>query len=153
MNPKPDPPREELLGPFNRNKRDECAEAGEIWNALAAEHDLASVQKLTASRKTKLRARLKDCGGIDGWKAACLKVSKTPWLLGSNDRGWRVDFDFMVSESKFTKLMEGAYDRKGNGTGASPGYEPPPPETPEAREARLKAKYGDEWEHYAGFVA
>lgn len=83
-------------------------EAVKIWNEMAGKCGLAQVQKLTDQRKSKLKARLNSCNGLEGWGLAVEKVSKSGFLLG--DTGWRADFDFMLQEKSFTKLMEGAYD-------------------------------------------
>lgn len=89
---------------------DETLEAVASWNALAADTGLAQVQKLTDARRSKLRARLKDCGGLEGWNAALDKVRSTPGLLGQTGGTWKANFDFMLQESSFVKLMEGNYD-------------------------------------------
>ena len=53
-------------------------------------------------------------GGIDGWHIALQKLSESNFLTGQNDNGWKADFDFILQEKSFTKLMEGSYDnRKG----------------------------------------
>lgn len=84
-----------------------------IWNDLAAELQLAHVQKLTEARKAKLKARLHDTKGIAGWADVLIKMRDSRFLRGENERGWRADFDFVLQESSFTKLREGAYsDRK-----------------------------------------
>jgi hypothetical protein len=104
----------------------ECGKAVKAWNVMAARAGLASVQKLTTARRRSLVRRLADCGGLDGWCAALDKVENTPGLLGTaNGEGhgdWRADFDFLLKESKFTKLMEGGYD---NWTGNSNGDRSP----------------------------
>lgn len=82
------------------------------YNSLANKHGLAIVQKLTDARKSKLLARLKDCGGLDGWNVCLEKVRNSEFLTGSNKSGWKADFDFIVTESKFSKIMEGSYDNK-----------------------------------------
>jgi hypothetical protein len=87
----------------------EVSQAIEEWNTLAEELDLPRAQRLTASRKSKLRARLKDVGGIGGWRAAMEKVREAAFLRGENDRGWKANLDFLLQESSLTKLMEGAY--------------------------------------------
>ncbi|SBV93999.1 hypothetical protein KL86APRO_10455 [uncultured Alphaproteobacteria bacterium] len=92
-------------------KRDEIAEMVAIWNETAIDLALPRVQKLTGPRLRKAHARLKDCGGLDGWRSAMAKLRNCPWMLGDNDRSWRADFDFIVSETKFARLMEGSYDR------------------------------------------
>lgn len=96
-------------------------EAVSLYNLMAKENGLSAVQVFNGVRPTKLRARLKDCGGIEGWKAALEKVAGNPWLKGENKDGWRADFDFMLQKKSFTKLMEGAYER-GKGGGGGNGF-------------------------------
>lgn len=99
-------------GVTHTSEPDELQQAVDDWNATADEHGLSRVQKLTKSRKAKLKARLKDAGGIEGWRAALAKVSESPFLLGK-ESDWRANFDFMLREERFAKLMEGGYDRPG----------------------------------------
>lgn len=92
------------------------------YNAVAETIGIPKAQKLSKTRQSKLKERLKDCGGIDGWNSAMEKLSASSFLSGQNDNGWRADFDFILQEKSFTKLMEGSYDnRKGNGHGAGTG--------------------------------
>ncbi len=84
--------------------------AVELYNEAAKELGLASVQKMTKPRERRLVARLKDVGGLEGWKAALDKIRGSPFLQG-HETNWKADFDFLITESKFTKIMEGAYDR------------------------------------------
>ena len=104
----------ESLSPFGDR---EIEEAISLYNVMAKENGLAVAQRVNGVRSRKIMARLKDCGGIGGWKAALEKVAGNPWLKGENDRGWRADIDFMAQEKSFTKLMEGAYDRSKGGGG------------------------------------
>lgn len=80
------------------------------WNDLAERRGLSRVQTLTEARKQNLRRRLAECGGLSGWEIALARIDASPFLCGSNDRGWRADFDFCTRQSSFTKLMEGRYD-------------------------------------------
>lgn len=91
------------------------------WNGFAAKHDLAKVEHVTAERKSKLRQRLKECGGLEGWRKALERASASSFLLGMNDRGFFIDFDFMLQKSKFTKLMEGSYDDRTPPKGTASG--------------------------------
>lgn len=84
----------------------------ELYNQLAEKKGLPKAQKLTKARNGKINARLKDAGGIDGWKAALAKLEASPFCTGQNDRGWIADIDFLITESSFTKLMEGKYDER-----------------------------------------
>ncbi len=95
-----------------------CVDA---WNMLAGECDLPLVQAITPGRTTALKARLAECGGVEGFAYALTKVRASPFLLGANDRGWRADFDFLLQRKSFTKLMEGKYDdRKPTGASSKP---------------------------------
>ena len=96
--------------PKSENGHGNTAEAVSEWNALAGEMGLSQVQRLTKSRKSKLQARLRDCGGLQGFRSALVKIRGSPFCLGDNDRGWKVSFDSLIAEQFFTRLMEGRYD-------------------------------------------
>lgn len=91
--------------------REEVHECVGVFNAFAEQNGLSKVQSLSEKRFKALQARLRECGGIDGWRAAIEKVAASPFLLGENPSGWKLDFDFLVTASKFTRIMEGVYDR------------------------------------------
>ena len=91
---------------------DECRPALEAYNATAEQIGLPKAQKLTDTRRSRLKARLKDCGGLEGWEFALAKMRDSPFLRGENDRGWKADLDFLLTQSKFVKLMEGGYDQR-----------------------------------------
>ena len=107
--PTHDPPGE-LTDPTACKPLDEASQAVNAWNEMAAECDLAQVQKLTTDRRKKLNKRLKDCDGIEGWMYALEKIRSTPGLQGKAGKSWKANFDFLIQESKFVKLMEGGYD-------------------------------------------
>jgi hypothetical protein len=69
---------------------------------------LPKVEKLTDSRKALINARYEEYG-----KEAIGKViklaSKSGFLTGDNERGWKADFDFIFTASKFIKILEGTY--------------------------------------------
>jgi len=89
---------------------DDIAQAVDAWNQLAKDEGLAIVQKMSAIRKAKLKSRLKDCGGLEGWNIALDKIRGSPGLLGRVGEPWKADFDFLIQEQSFIKLMEGKYD-------------------------------------------
>lgn len=101
----------ELLSGAPPQDRPPIDEAVAAWNELADRKGLARVQKLTDVRKRSLRHRLHDAGGIEGWRAALLKVEASEFLVGTNPRGWRADFDWIITERAFTRLMEGQFER------------------------------------------
>lgn len=85
------------------------------YNDVAEQLAWPTCARLTANRRAKLRARLRDCGGIDGWYRALAKAKGSAFLRGETNRGagherWRPNIDFFLTESKFLKLIEGGYD-------------------------------------------
>lgn len=84
------------------------------WNDLADDLSLPKVQRMTETRRRKLAQRLRECGGLDGWTVALAKIRGSPLCRGDIGR-WRADFDFVLQESSFVKLMEGKYDDRSPG--------------------------------------
>lgn len=87
-------------------------EAFDLYNSFAEIAGWKKAAKLSDARKRKLKARLKDVGGIDGWKIALEKASKISGLSGGDGK-WKANLDFFLQESSFIKLMEGSYDSWG----------------------------------------
>lgn len=86
------------------------------WNDLAGKIGLPAVQRLTPARKSQLKNRLAECGGLEGWRTALDKLAASSFCRGDSRSGWRADFDFILQAKSFTKLMEGSYDdRTGEG--------------------------------------
>ena len=94
-------------------------QAFEAWNALASAEGLPKAQFLTPERRRKIKTRLGECGGLDGWRDALAKIRGSPWCLGENASGWRADLDFVLQRKSFTKLMEGSYDGRPGQTQAA----------------------------------
>lgn len=94
---------------------DPCELAMAAWNDMASSSGLTPVRSLSRPRRDSLRNRLRECGGIDGWRAALRQVTASDFLLGSGDRGWKASFDFIIKQSNFTKLREGVYGNRGRG--------------------------------------
>lgn len=83
-------------------------DAVSYYNKFAKSNGLSVCQKLTKARKSKLRARLSDCGGMDGWRIAVDKIAESDFLMGRKT-DWKASFDFLLQEKSFTKLMEDGY--------------------------------------------
>ena len=90
--------------------KENFSEAVEVYNAMAETAGLPRCQSLTEKRKTALKKRMNECGGMEGWRVAMDKVAASAFLTGAGDRGWRANFDFVLQQQSFTKLMEGTYD-------------------------------------------
>lgn len=103
--------REEGKNSASQSVRAAKVEALSFWNTNAIEAGWRKVVKLSAARDAALGARLRD-HGLDGWKAAIIRARASPFL-GRDPPPW-FNFDFLISETKFLKLIEGNYDRRNN---------------------------------------
>lgn len=107
-------------------------QAFEDWNALALRCGLQQARSLTPQRRQKLVARIREHGGMAAWARALANVERSSFLRGSNDRGWRADFDFLLQPASFAKVHDGTY---GNGAHA-----PQPPKNNIREMARRAAE-------------
>lgn len=112
----------DTLSPPAARRADEVDEAFRAYNAVAERVGLPVAQKLTEPRERALRARLKDCGGLAGWRVAMEKLEASPFCTGQNAQGWRADLDFVLQAKSFTRLMEGAYDARAPSGPGSGGW-------------------------------
>lgn len=87
----------------------------EEWNKVGVN----PVMKVTldSTRGKMLRARVKEYG-VDKVIEAINRISSSPFLMGSNDRGWQITFEWFVKPNNFIKVLEGNYDaRQGSSSG------------------------------------
>jgi hypothetical protein len=108
----------ELL-PINKpsSDPDQIRAAVEHYNDAAQRAGLPVAQNINDSRRAKIRARLKECGGLDGWLIALQKMEASSFCCGGSSTGWRMNLDSLVQAQTFTKLMEGAYDNPSGADG------------------------------------
>lgn len=101
---------------------DATALAVEIWNDMAGKVGLpGKVMRLTGPRRAKVLARLRELGGLEGWKAMVALVAESDFLCGRKQGSeWQVPFDFVLKPQNVTKIMEGNYgNKKPNGRAAT----------------------------------
>jgi uncharacterized protein YdaU (DUF1376 family) len=97
--------------------------AGQISEAVIAYNEAAEatgwpkVQRMNPTRSRALKARLAECGGVDGWRVALDKARGSDFLLGKATGSTPACFDWIVNAANFTKIMESNYD---NRTGSNP---------------------------------
>lgn len=99
---------------------DQVADAFNAYNAAAARNGWAEAQKVTPARRSAMKARLADCGGIEGWRAALERAEASDFVNGRTSHAFRCHIDFLLQQSSFTKLMEGTYDNRNQGV-SGPG--------------------------------
>jgi hypothetical protein len=74
----------------------------------------ATAKKLNDARRRALNARLKEVGGIEGWRMALDVVRESAFLNGSTRHQFGLTLDFLLQPSSFTKLIEGFYSKDRN---------------------------------------
>jgi len=79
------------------------------WNEFAAPLGLRQVVVLSDARRKKAASRLKRFPDIKLWRRAFSNIRGSPFCLGENERGWKADFDFLLQDKSFAKLIEGSY--------------------------------------------
>ncbi|MCP8895326.1 hypothetical protein KYK29_10310 [Shinella daejeonensis] len=81
----------------------------EVFSEQASRAGLPVPRKITADRRRKVEARLRE-HGEPVWAEACRKMAESSFCRGENDRGWRADLDFLCQPKSFNGLIEGKYD-------------------------------------------
>jgi hypothetical protein len=81
----------------------------EAWNTLQ-DVGISPVTKISPSSKryTNLKARIREYSLDDVLKAISY-IPDSPWLLGQNNRGWTITFEWFVKPNNFPKVLEGQY--------------------------------------------
>ncbi len=84
----------------------------DLYNTLCDR--LVPCKQLTQHRRRNLRARWRQkqkWQNLDWWRGYFEYVNSVNFLSGENDSGWVANFDFVIKESKFIKIIEGHYER------------------------------------------
>lgn len=84
------------------------------WNKFADGHGLAKIHSIPkgSARERALLARIRD--GLD-FEKVLEAIHHQPFLYGENDRGWLLNFDWILKPANLAKILEGAYFREVRG--------------------------------------
>lgn len=83
------------------------------WNAAAGRLGWPPIKAISDARLKSLAARLKDAGGIEGWRIALGKAEASDFLNARASPHWTgFCFDWAVKAANFAKIMEGNYDNR-----------------------------------------
>lgn len=76
----------------------------EKWNSLG----LNKLINIKNKRLKSLKARVKEYG-IEKVMEAIDNINQSDFLRGKNDRGWQIDFDWLMKPNNFIKVLENKY--------------------------------------------
>lgn len=84
----------------------------EVWKAELG-NILSVPTQLTDKRVTSAAVRYHGDfhDNIEEWRAHCMTIRDTPFLVGDNDRQWRADFDWAIRAESVLRVREGKYTR------------------------------------------
>ena len=81
----------------------------DAYNALCP--SLPSVKSLSDARKKAIKARL-NTYSVDDFQEVFRKAEASDFLKGKNDRNWQANFDWMMKDANFAKILDGNYDNR-----------------------------------------
>lgn len=98
---------------IKREKREQSLSLFDLWNEVVA-GVLPTVRKpVSKDRQNKCTARLKE-RTLQEWEEVFRIMTTIPFLCGSNNRGWKADFDWITSnDGNAGKVLEGKYENIG----------------------------------------
>lgn len=89
----------------------------EGWNEHCAILGLPKVEMLSATRRQKAQARLREHKDVDFWNVVFGRISGSPFLLGhqktngdGKHKNWKANFDWLIdNDTNCVKVFEGRY--------------------------------------------
>lgn len=99
---------------------DDVRRAFDAFNAMVAGLGGSPARALNDDRRRRIKARLKDCGGLEAWCALIARVPESPFLRGDTHHHFAITLDFLLQPSSFTKLAEGQYHDQRSQTDGQP---------------------------------
>ena len=82
---------------------------GEAYNSICV--SFPRVKMMNDARRKAIKARLNVFSEAD-FITVFEKAEKSDFLKGKNERNWIANFDWMIKDSKFAKILEGCYDNR-----------------------------------------
>jgi len=90
----------------------------EIWNQHCG--TLPKIRGCGGTRRRQAEARWREKPDAEYWAEVIGRINRSPFCRGTNNRGWRANFDFLCRPETQHKVLEGQYD-DGGGNGAYRG--------------------------------
>lgn len=82
-----------------------------LWNENRSP-SLAEVRLCSATRRKHALNRWREHPSREFWLEVIEGINSSSFCMGSNDRGWKADFDWLVRPGTAEKVLEGKYANK-----------------------------------------
>jgi len=82
----------------------------EDYNTICLE--LPRIKSISGGRYRTVKARWKEHPSIEEFRAMFRKVQLSPFLNGYGKDGWKANFDWLMKEQSFQRVLEGVYDKR-----------------------------------------
>lgn len=102
-------------------KRVDCKEIVDLFNSICI--SFPSVRSLSDARRKAIKARL-NAYTVEQFRTMFEMAEASSFLKGQNARNWQANFDWMVKDGNFAKILDGNYSDKKGGTTAGKTYGP-----------------------------
>lgn len=84
----------------------------DLFNSICVSYP--KVKTLSDARKKTIKARL-NTYSMEELKTVFEKAEASDFLKGKNNRNWMANFDWMLKDANFAKILDGNYDTKTSG--------------------------------------
>lgn len=89
-----------------------CQQIVDLYHSVCKSY--SSVRSLSDARKKAIKARL-NTYSVEDFKTVFENAEASSFLKGKNDRNWTANFDWLIADKNFVKVLEGNYADKRNG--------------------------------------
>lgn len=86
-----------------------CQQVVDLYRSICVSYP--SVKTLSEARKKAIRARLK-VYSLEDFRKMFEKAEGSAFLKGANNRNWSANFDWLMKDANFAKVIDGNYDNK-----------------------------------------
>lgn len=91
----------------NLKESDLAVQVIDIYHRLLPQ--LPKVRTITPMRIKQINARDQEVDQNGGWEKCFQAVSRSQFLMGGNQRGWRPDLEWITKRENMNKILEGKY--------------------------------------------
>lgn len=93
-------------------KKVDCQKIIDLFNSICV--SFPSVRSLSDARRKAIKARL-NTYNLEQFKAMFEIAEASSFLKGQNNRDWRANFDWLIKDGNFAKVLDGNYSDKKTG--------------------------------------